>query len=98
MAITLVTRLPVSRCPSGPETAARRSAMGITEAARQVPWRDGHRARDVDVRLRDGHSAREHALDGLAVDRLLLASRGIAHRDLRDAVDVAQRAGRVLVE
>lgn len=45
----------------------------------------------------DGDSPGEHALDRLAVDGLTLAARGVTHGVVRDAVDVAQRTGGVLV-
>jgi hypothetical protein len=47
--------------------------------------------------LRGGQAAREHALDRIAVDGLALSPGRVAHGAVSDAIDITQRACRVLV-
>jgi hypothetical protein len=57
---------------------------------------DGHLAARLHA-LGNGRMAGEYTLDRITVDGLTFSSRGIAHRRVGDAINVAQRAGSMLV-
>jgi hypothetical protein len=86
-----------------------RGVMAIERRVRPDGIANGHRgspalsrARWPFIKLqrelsRDGHASGEDTLDRLAVDCFAFTTRCVAHRAVCDAVDVAQRTGRVLV-
>lgn len=73
-----------------------RKKMAIAQTGLPVPARWPSR-RDVGVVLSDGHAPGENTLDRLAVDGLALVARCVAHGAVRDAVNVPEGAGCVLV-